>query len=100
MALSFDLSPAKYLVLGSFERNASDAALRYAGVPLQAHARFGSLGTTANLKSRGLCVRYNGASAVMLLRAHERLGSLGPLRRRICSLVAARPPQQRWPLRP
>jgi hypothetical protein len=54
-------------MLGSFERHAFDAALRYAGVPLQAHARF---------------------------------GSLGPLRRRICSLVAARPPQQRWPLRP
>jgi hypothetical protein len=30
--------------------------------------------------SGGLCVRYNGASAVMLLRAHERLGSLGPAR--------------------
>jgi hypothetical protein len=67
MALSFDLSPAKYLILGSFERHAFDAALRYAGDPLQAHARF---------------------------------GSLGPLRRRICSLVAARPPQQRLPLRP
>jgi hypothetical protein len=67
MALSFDLSPAKYLILDSFERHAFDAALSCAGVPLQ---------------------------------AHERFGSLGPLRRRICSLVAARPPQPRWPLRP
>ena len=52
MALSFDISPAKYLILGSFERHAFDAALRYAGVPLQGHARFGTLG------------RYDGESAV------------------------------------
>jgi hypothetical protein len=90
MALSFDLSPAKYLILGSFKRHAFDAALRYAGVPLQAHERFGSLGPLdgasavssqrVHRSSGGLCVRYNGASAVMLLRAYERLGSLGPAR--------------------
>ena len=74
MALSFDLSPAKYLMLGSFERHAFDAAFRYAGAPLQAHARFGSFGP---LRWR-ICSLV--ASVVMLLRAHERFGSLGPAR--------------------
>ena len=90
MALSFDLSPAKYLMLGSLNGmpstppyvmqaprcrpiRASAASVRYDGESTVLSQR-------VNRSSGGLCVRYNGASAVMLLRAHERLSAASGLR--------------------
>jgi hypothetical protein len=57
MALSFDLS-------------------RYAGVPLQAHARFGSLGPYVTQPTKPVVTHFAGGPP----RAQERFGSAGPAR--------------------